>query len=344
MKSHFAIVTAIAGFAMLSACGSGSSGSRSTLTQSGRFTSTQIENAIAQSGEAANAIPLYGSVTQSSRTGEGTGITLDQVDVVVGLGGDGRNMYTVTNDPPSGDGRAWTISTANGNPEDIDLDDGGASSNAFSGQALQRELSDGTLFVDVYSNIGPSTGTDYLAGGWWLFAPNSAANDYVIGAFADAGDPFDDARIAALTGTASYEGTAVGVYSLESDNTEELGRLDADVNLLADFTMETIAGEVTDIYIELEDGSPEPITGTTLTLGQATIGAANNGFFEGGLTGTDEDDNNFAGRWGGHFAGNDESHGYPGSVVGTFGGTGGSGDDSVTFVGAFGAAYEDPSP
>ena len=71
-----------------------------------------------------------------------------------------------------------------------------------------------------------------------------------------------------------------------------------------------------------------------LNLGTAAIGSQNSGFFEGAVTGSDEE-RTYVGNWGGQFFGNNESDGKPGSVGGTFGGS--STDDAISFVGAFGA-------
>ena len=74
-----------------------------------------------------------------------------------------------------------------------------------------------------------------------------------------------------------------------------------------------------------------------LSLGTAPIGSQDSGFFEGAVTGAD-DERTYVGNWGGQFFGNGESDGQPGSVGGTFGGR--STDDAISFVGAFGAHKE----
>ena len=179
--------------------------------------------------------------------------------------------------------------------------------------------------------------TDYLSGGVWLVVPDNAtsADDYVFGAFVDGNDPFDQSNIMALQGTATYEGGATGVYSEKTAESTAIGYFNGDVELTANFNgasdLGTISGSITNFEV---DGEPDD---GTLNLGTAPIGSQNSGFFEGAVTGAD-DERMYVGNWGGQFFGNGESDGKPGSVGGTFGGR--STDDAVNFVGAFGAYKE----
>jgi len=174
---------------------------------------------------------------------------------------------------------------------------------------------------------------DYLSGGIWMIVPDDtmSADDYAFGAFADGNDPFGS-NIAALQGTASYDGDATGVYSDKTGGSTQFGYFDGDVSLTAIFgggsDLGTISGAITNFEV---DGSP---ANGRLDLGTASIGSANSGFFRGSVTGSD-DEHSYTGHWGGQFFGNGEADGRPGSVAGTFGGH--STDDVVSFVGAFGA-------
>ena len=185
---------------------------------------------------------------------------------------------------------------------------------------------------------GAVTGTvpdpDYLTGGVWLIVPDDAtsAAGYDFSAFADGSDPFLQNNLAAIQGSATYEGGATGVYSDTMGSSTEIGYFDADVTLAASFgggnDLGTIRGAITNFEV---DGAEED---GTLNLGTANIGSQNSGFFTGLVTGSDNE-RSYTGHWGGQFFGNDESDGKPGSVAGTFGGH--SSDDAVNFVGAFGA-------
>ncbi len=182
--------------------------------------------------------------------------------------------------------------------------------------------------------------TDYLSAGVWLLVPDDAksAADYVFGAFADGSDPFTQSNLTGVQGTATYEGEATGVYSAEFAGSTGIGYFDSDVALTADFgdgnDLGTISGLMTNFEVDGE------ATDGRLDLGTANIGSQNSGFFKGSVTGsvtgTDADvERSYTGQWGGQFFGNEETDGKPGSVAGTFGGS--SSDDSVNFVGVFGA-------
>ena len=179
--------------------------------------------------------------------------------------------------------------------------------------------------------------TDYLAGGIWLFIPDNAASaaDYVFGAFADGSDPFDQANLVTLQGSATYGGGATGVYSGKEADSTTIGFFEGDVELTANFggvsDLGTLSGLITNFFV---DGEPDD---GTLTLGTANIGSQNSGFFKGPVSGSDGE-RSYTGHWGGQFFGNGESDGKPGSVAGTFGGS--STDDAVNFVGVFGATKQ----
>ena len=194
------------------------------------------------------------------------------------------------------------------------------------------------IFVSTSGTTTVTTlDTDYLSGGVWLLVPDDAtsAADYVFGAFADGSDPFTQSNLTGVQGTATYEGEATGVYSQTETGSTTIGYFDGDVELMADFggmnDLGTISGSITDFVV---DGTSEV---GTLNLGSANIGSQDSGFFKGSVTGSD-DERSYAGHWGGQFFGNGETDGKPGSVAGTFGGS--STDDSVNFVGAFGAHKE----
>ena len=206
------------------------------------------------------------------------------------------------------------------------ISSGGVTGTSFSGTDW--------MFTPQGTTTTTESDTDYLSGGVWLFVPDNAASadDYVFGAFVDGNDPFDQSNIMALQGSARYEGDATGVYSEKTAESTAIGYFNGDVELTANFggtsDLGTISGSITNFEV---DGEPDD---GTLNLGTAPIGSQNSGFFEGAVTG-DDDERMYVGNWGGQFFGNGESDGKPGSVGGTFGGH--STDDAVNFVGAFGA-------
>lgn len=209
----------------------------------------------------------------------------------------------------------------------------GHSTSTVNGQSRMMLTGD-WIFVPSTTTTVTTPDADYLAGGIWLIVPDdaSSANEYVFGAFADGSDPFLQSSLAAVQGTATYKGDALGVYSDETGGSTEIGYFGGDIMLTADFGdgngLGAISGSITNFEV---DGVPAD---STLNLGTASIGSQHGGFFEGAVTGSDNK-RTYTGHWGGQFFGNGESDGRPGSVAGTFGGH--SMDDAVNFVGAFGA-------
>ena len=198
-------------------------------------------------------------------------------------------------------------------------------------------LSAGDLWVDVYTDYEGDGDTDYLAGGIWVYTPDDATSlrDYEYGAFADGSDPFVQANIMALTSTATYVGSATGVYSVTSRSRNYF--VDADVQLNADFSNSSNLGTISGTVSNITGDAPESgwYDGVTINLGSANIGSSNSGFFTGTTTSTGTTVP-FSGKWGGQFYGNGNvATSQPGSVAGTFGGATADGDQA--FVGVYGA-------
>ena len=94
---------------------------------------------------------------------------------------------------------------------------------------------------------GPTGTPDYLAFGYWYYQPEdvTAAADYDFGAFASGGDPFEASNLAGLTGSATYAGSAAGVFYLDKSSASPAsGAFNASVTLTADFGDGTETGTV----------------------------------------------------------------------------------------------------
>ena len=117
---------------------------------------------------------------------------------------------------------------------------------------------------------GPVPATDYLAFGYWLYVPQDVTDSvsYDFGVFGSGGDPFEVSNLAGLTGTATYEGDAVGMYYVEGlTDDPTAGSFTADVTLEADFGDSSatgfIEGDVTNFDYEGDVDSSLP---ASLTL------------------------------------------------------------------------------
>ena len=225
----------------------------------------------------------------------------------------------------------------------------------------------GTATTDAMASM---ENLEYLAFGVWLQETVAdGTNTYTFGAFADGGTPYDNtnATIAAIEGTATYEGSAAGVHAINN----RIDYFSGDATLNANFRdgveasgLGMITGKIRnivaggvggydDIYLSLSDQDVTDATPNNITDAGAFSGRASMGT---GILGPDrEQDYDFNGTWQGAFYNQetndpdttiDETELPPGSVAGTFGvthtddmGTMMDMDDDITesFVGAFGA-------
>ena len=228
-----------------------------------------------------------------------------------------------------------------------------------------------------WSGTVPSA--DYLAIGYWLYVPEDVTDsvNYEFGVYASGGDPFYISHLAALAGTATYLGDAVGMYYVDGlSSSPTVGSFTADAILTANFGdgSETgfISGEVNNFAFEDDVASSLP---ATVTLASRTYDYLPEGFgvspgstniFDtnwrtdspypggqiGGVTEANVDGEDWYGQWHGALYGNglattDIPPSYvehPSSVAGVFGtsrwNNNGRSDSGLT--GAFGAhRYDD---
>ena len=210
---------------------------------------------------------------------------------------------------------------------------------------------------------------DYLVFGVWMHEDadgDGTVDDPHPGAFANGGSTAPAA--VEITGTATYEGSATGLYTAG----ESVDYFQGDATLTANFgapgtatdpnAVDDEAGTITgridsivaggnamsDVIYLNDDDTPDDgnITGAGTFTGNARMGTA--------TTVDNVTTYSHNGSWSGQFFNGttddttttvDESHVAPGSVAGTFGVTGtvGEGDDAVTrsYLGAFGAHLDD---
>ena len=179
---------------------------------------------------------------------------------------------------------------------------------------------------------------DYLTFGVWLDVPDATgvSNGKVsIGAFSDGEMAYT--LDAALTGTATYEGPAVGVKSMGG----AVSHVDGTATLTADFGK---PGED-----DADDIMMGTVSGMLVRLGEGGA-LGSDGSFSGIASSGDAIDNEDAtvsypynGAWGGSFYGASDDGDtkepqiiMPSSAAGTFGVTGGEKDAAMSLIGAFG--------
>ena len=172
---------------------------------------------------------------------------------------------------------------------------------------------------------------DYLVMGWWLEAPQASTGDFKFGRFFAGSDPFDASDIAALEGSAVYNGSAVGKYATRDvgETRAEKGLFTATAELTASFVEDDISGTITDFMDD--SGTMRPGWHVTLLGSAAETATAD---FDGsafvGVTRGEADGRDWWGNWNGEFYGNSAGGTLqPTSVAGLFNATFGCPESSV---------------
>lgn len=176
--------------------------------------------------------------------------------------------------------------------------------------------------------------TDYLAGGYWIhFDGNS--NDLELGAFID-GPAFEDlTHNLPVTGTATYNGRAGGLYlgmsgtdTVSTPGTFEEGQYQGNVRLTADFGTSQISGRIYNVGVYNINGIEtngntyfDPyLTSTDYEAHLASVSINPNGTFGGAgvrVTHPDLTITSSTGSWGGRFSNVNDSAGNPRAAAGT---------------------------
>ena len=177
--------------------------------------------------------------------------------------------------------------------------------------------------------------TDYLAGGYWMTFDTSAGS-VDMGAFIDGTDyptPRDAAYTLPVTGTATYNGRAGGLY-VASAGTDaqlpgalEIGEYEGRATLTADFGTMRIGGRVDQVLagggvIELPDGTQYAATveSTDIEMIFRPVPINQNGTFLGdnvGFTSRTYNIINSSGSWAGQFSTVEDARGNPRAAAGT---------------------------
>ena len=171
---------------------------------------------------------------------------------------------------------------------------------------------DGGEAVALYPTESRTVATvDHLTFGYWLYVPENVTDFDPIGfgVLAGGGDPFDMQALVALTGSATYAGSAAGMYYRAPAATgDDTGSFEADVTLTANFGTNLDAGSVSGSVRNITYEGSAPSLPAALQLQLAAIDPMQNDPW-GALpvtgsvvaTGTD---NAWQGSWAAAFYGN----------------------------------------
>ncbi len=271
--------------------------------------------------DAREALPAFGSVTQSSNVDSVTGRTRDRVTVRF----DGSEVLAEI-----GAHRLAALGSDEVIPSPVRT---GYEHQQVVAVSLQGDVA---RFAVIGVDWDPDDPTDYIGFGYWLGVDGlfDADPQAEVGAFID-GPELRTAPVVPIMGSATYSGRAQGFYGalLGAERsvpagTIALGEFTADATLNADFDQATIGGMIDNVRT-VETGV-NPLTGATLYSNRREATAyelvlqptpIGNGMFTGGteLTNPDLTITASSGKWGGRFSSSSASDGNPRSVVGTFG-------------------------
>ena len=341
---------------LLSACGGGGSGNPPDVSDGGpppvTFTVEEAQAAVSRrvleaAQRAGAGTPGFGSVTQSTNQ-DGSGVTTDRARATFVSG------PRLVVDVARRSGGALSLDTAH-HTIDYEIGTSSITGRSFGSAAMLKHSASEFTLARVATDWASDDATDYLAGGYWLHATGDIYNGRVtaaeMGAFVD-GPELRDPPSLPITGTATYNGLAAGLYAARygSDvpdvprGTNEIGEFEGNLRMVANFGAGNISGAVNDIYLSYIGETPGGVAYSgqnersdyRLNLGTAQIDS--NGTF----TGNDATlthpllSISSTGSWGGRFSTTDDSAGNPRLVAGTLGGSGTtSGGSIASFVGAF---------
>ena len=323
---------------------------------------TADPKAVRATGEqAANALPAFGSVTQSSNIGM-SGTTTDTATTAL----DGSRLRLTVGRM---DGSTLTLDSDSETSDfqDFDFPVDGRSGRAYVLLDFGELSLTGTSIsvAAVYTSWNDDDPMNYLAGGYWLhvegnlFEPEDI--EVEIGAFMDGPELSGTPALPGL-GTASYRGPATGIYAYEygSGHVDRMqgsaaaGEFFGIAELEADFGAGAISGSIGETIVSAVGATPDgdgfelqgEETGLRVDLGPTALGP--NGRFSGREVSVASTDPNrtvtgSSGSWGGLFS-NILEAGEPRLVGGTAGAEWEESDGSQgVLLGAFFGARNQPS-
>ena len=309
----------------LSACGGG--GSTTARMDGGRNPAqTSVHQAFARVATtneaqqnvstAASSEPRQGSVTQSSNAAGG--VTANSLSISVTRAPQNGVGFTIR-ETVSGTQTDFLSSGTQGVEVNADTPD----RTGFQPVQANSESNNRRVWTLIFTNINTIANANlWLAGGLYIESTGQGQNrSNEFGAFFNGGQPFPTNNIVSLSGTATYEGEAVGIGRISgfgSTDGQIIAFASDEVRLTAEFgdatALGSISGRITDIEFAPDSDESQTLD-SALILGRAPLSNEGSGFFKGD-TSYQEGDWSGTGKWGGQFYNNGD---FPGNVGGTFG-------------------------
>ena len=282
--------------------------------------------------------PTISSTSQNSSESSDR-ITSTRASFVAKYDADGMLHYTMRRRPDTGGSATLSTTDTGATVNRVE----GIPAAGWKGVEFQGESTSWHHYVDLFSDIENNEDSDYLVLGYWLNERKERRSNrnYTWLVAASGNDPFESSNVAGLTGTATYEGPATGLYMLKANAAAEpeLDYFNAKASLTADFGDATafgsVSGRITEGMTEEGDALPEVNLGSANIHPNRTDGGKG-GNYSGDTSGMTDAGVAFSGKWGGKFYSNGASAtDHPGAVAGTFGAK--TAGDLLAITGAFGA-------
>lgn len=274
--------------------------------------------------------PIIATTSKNSASG---GMTNRRGEIIPEYDADGMLQFTVRD--LSDSGGSLRVSTTDPGAS-VDRQEGFPAAG-WKGVALQGETTSRLIYAELFSDIENDADADYLVMGYWVGERKvRTSSNYGLHITAGGSDPFEESggKLVALTGTATYEGPAIGLYMNKDDAAAapEFDYFNAKASLAVDFgdamALGSVSGTIGEGMTEGGVALPE------LTLESTPIRATTTEY--GGWLRGDASGDGLTGNWGGRFFGNGaNATDHPGSVAGIFGAK--TADDLQAIIGAFGA-------
>ena len=366
-KTIAALVAAMSLLA-LAACGGGGSGDSPQINMSGQLqpppapqapvlTVDRVQTAnpgatTSAAEQAANNLPAFGSVTQSSNGGSVSGITTDAASTSF----DGSNVQLTVRREDSSSLHLDSATHRVGSSSEASSIPG---HSTIRGDVLLDYTNASASIAVVFTSWDNDDPTDYLAGGYWIHATGDfgafAVANIELGAFVD-GPEIDGPPTLPISGSATYQGPTQGLYAQlwgtddlpVPQGSTEIGLFAATVDLTADFGANTISGcvgctgsiDTAGVFTNASTGEVLETSDTSeieVRLGPASLNS--DGSFRNSPVSVSAPNvtvTQTTGSWGGKFSNSQDAAGDPRLIAGTYGGHAvTSGETELVFVGAY---------
>ena len=271
--------------------------------------------------------PTVSSTSQNS--GTSSDVTNARASIVAEYDADGMLHFTFRRRPNSGGSTIISTTDQDASVNRIE----GIPAAGWKGVELRGESTSRYFYIDAFSDIENNEDNDYLVMGYWLRVrkeKSDTSSNYSLGIVAGGNDPFVRAHVVGLAGTATYEGSATGLYMMKANAAAapEFDYFNAKASLTADFADASALGSVSGTITEGMTDGGVALPDVTLEAADFTTSGSD---FHGDTSG-----DGLTGKWGGKFYSNGAGPpDHPGSVAGTFGAK--TADDLQAIVGAYAA-------